>query len=49
MLAGHSPDQKANFKDLQARTTRPDLRGESQVHDKLAVEQNPKKPSQGKN
>ena len=49
MLAGHSPDQKANFKDKEARITRPDLRGQSDVHDKLAVEQNPKKPREGKN
>lgn len=49
MLAGNSPDQKANYKDKQARVTRPDLRGQSDVHDKIAADQNPKKPHEGKN
>jgi hypothetical protein len=44
MLLGHSPDQKANFRDKEARITRPDLHGESDVHAKLAEEHHPKKP-----
>ncbi|CAF1411392.1 unnamed protein product [Adineta steineri] len=47
MLLGNSPDQKANFRDKQARMTRPDLQGESDVHAKLAVDNNPKKPHEG--
>ncbi|UJR09762.1 hypothetical protein I4U23_013989 [Adineta vaga] len=44
MLAGNAPDQKANFRDKQARITRPDLQGQSDVHDKLAEEHHSKKP-----
>ncbi|CAF0951379.1 unnamed protein product [Adineta steineri] len=44
MLLGNSPDQKANFRDKQARITRPDLQSESDVHAKLAIDNNPKKP-----
>ena len=49
MLAGHSPDQKANFRDKQARITRPDLQAESDVHAKLAEEQHSKKPREAVN
>ena len=45
MLAGNSPDQEANLRDKNARLTRPDLQGQSDVHNKLAAEQNPKKPN----
>jgi hypothetical protein len=49
MLLGHSPDQKANFRDKQARLTRPDLAGESDVHAKLAEEHHSKKPREAVN
>lgn len=49
MLAGNAPDQRANFRDKEARITRPDIQGESDVHAKLAVDQNPKKPHEGVN
>ena len=44
MLLGNSPDQKANFRDKQARVTRPELAGQSDVHVKLAEEHHAKKP-----
>lgn len=49
VLGGHSPDQKANFRDKQARITRPDLQAESDVHAKLAEEQHSKKPREAVN
>ncbi len=49
MLYGNAPDQRANFRDKQARITRPDLQGESDVHAKLAVEQHTKKPREAVN
>jgi hypothetical protein len=49
MLVGHSPDQKANFRDKQARLTRPDLQGESDVHAKLAEEHHSKRPRETTN
>jgi hypothetical protein len=44
MLLGNSPDQRANFRDKQARLTRPDLQSDSDVHAKLAEEHHSKKP-----
>lgn len=44
MLFGNAPDQRENFRDKQARMTRPDLQGESDVHAKLAEEHHSKKP-----
>jgi hypothetical protein len=49
MLLGNSPDQKANFRDKQARITRPDLASESDVHAKLAEEHHSKKPREAVN
>ncbi|CAF1562313.1 unnamed protein product [Rotaria sp. Silwood1] len=47
MLFGNSPNQKANFEDIQARITRPDLQPESAVHAKIAQDENPHKPHEG--
>jgi hypothetical protein len=49
MLGGNSPDQRANYKDKQARLTRPDLKGESDVHVKLAQDHDSKKPHETTN
>lgn len=49
MLGGNSPDQRANFRDKQARITRPDIQAESDVHAKLAEEQHSKKPREAVN
>ena len=49
MLLGNSPDQKANFRDKQARMTRPDLHGDSDVHQKIAEEHHSKKPREAVN
>jgi hypothetical protein len=49
MLLGNSPDQKANFRDKQSRMTRPDLQGDSDVHNKLAEEHHSHKPREAVN
>jgi hypothetical protein len=49
MLLGNSPDQKANFRDKQARMTRPDLQADSDVHQKMAEEHHSKKPREAVN
>jgi hypothetical protein len=49
MLLGNAPDQKANFRDKQARLTRPDIQSESAVHAKLAEEHHSKKPREAVN
>jgi len=49
MLLGNAPDQKANFRDKQARLTRPDIQSESAVHAKLAEEHHSKKPQEAVN
>ncbi len=49
MLLGNSPDQRANFRDKQARLTRPDLQSDSDVHAKLAEEHHSKKPRESVN
>ncbi len=49
MLGGNAPDQKANFRDKQARLTRPDLQADSDVHAKMAVDHHSKKPREAVN
>ncbi len=49
MLGGNAPDQRANFRDKQARITRPDIQADSDVHAKLAEEHHSKKPREAVN